>query len=278
MPDLRPLDAAAAPEPLPDRLPAALGYLLTDFDDTVTTAGRLLPETFAALHRAHEAGLPIVVVTGGCAGWCDQIARIWPVAAVIGENGAFAVTRETDGRLAYDHWEDPATQRDRQRAVLAVAERLLAGEAGAAGARLAGDQPYRLADVAVDHGQDMPPLPPATVEAIVAAFHAEGIQAQASSIHVNAWIGDYDKCAMARRLLGRRFGLSPAAMAERALVVGDAPNDEPLFRAFPYSVGVANIAGRLSGLTHAPRWITERPGGLGLAEVIDGLLAARAGA
>jgi len=28
-------------------------------------------------------------VTGRPAGWCDHIARFWPVDAVVGENGAF---------------------------------------------------------------------------------------------------------------------------------------------------------------------------------------------
>ena len=31
----------------------------------------------------------VVPITGRPAGWCDHIARMWPVDAVVGENGAF---------------------------------------------------------------------------------------------------------------------------------------------------------------------------------------------
>ena len=63
--------------------------LLCDIDDTLSTAGRLSAEAYGALERLKEAGLLVVPVTGRPAGWCDHIARMWPVDAVVGENGAF---------------------------------------------------------------------------------------------------------------------------------------------------------------------------------------------
>ena len=63
--------------------------MLTDIDDTLTTGGRLLSEAYVALERLHDAGLLVIPVTGRPAGWCDHIARMWPVDAVVGENGAF---------------------------------------------------------------------------------------------------------------------------------------------------------------------------------------------
>jgi|SRR5271165_270844 len=62
-------------------------YVLTDMDDTLTHQGRLPPETFIALDRLRLAGLRVVPVTAAPAGWCEQMARMWPVDAVIGENG-----------------------------------------------------------------------------------------------------------------------------------------------------------------------------------------------
>src|SRR6186997_948193 len=60
-----------------------------DIDDTLTTQGRLTAEAFEAMERLAGSGLPVVPITGRPAGWCDHIARMWPVAAVVGENGAF---------------------------------------------------------------------------------------------------------------------------------------------------------------------------------------------
>src|SRR5688572_32716530 len=63
--------------------------LLFDIDETLTTEGKLTAEAYAALQRLQRAGKLVVPVTGRPAGWCDHIARMWPVDAVVGENGAF---------------------------------------------------------------------------------------------------------------------------------------------------------------------------------------------
>jgi len=55
----------------------------------LTTEGRLSADAYAALERLSQHGLRVIAVTGRPAGWCDMIARFWPVDAVIGENGAF---------------------------------------------------------------------------------------------------------------------------------------------------------------------------------------------
>ena len=63
--------------------------VFTDIDDTLTTHGRLFGAAYGALERLQRSGFLVVPVTGRPAGWCDHIARMWPVDAVVGENGAF---------------------------------------------------------------------------------------------------------------------------------------------------------------------------------------------
>src|SRR5437763_207279 len=63
--------------------------VLTNIDDTITTHGKLPAASYAALERLRANGLLVIPVTGRPAGWCDHIARMWPVDAVVGENGAF---------------------------------------------------------------------------------------------------------------------------------------------------------------------------------------------
>ena len=63
--------------------------VFTDIDDTVSSEGKLTASPYAALWRLYEHGFQVVVVTGRPAGWCDHIARFWPVHAVVGENGGF---------------------------------------------------------------------------------------------------------------------------------------------------------------------------------------------
>jgi len=251
---------------------AAVDVVLTDVDDTLTRQGRLSSATLAAIERLAEAGVAVVPVTGGCAGWCDHIVRAWPVAAVIGESGAFRLKRAAGGGLDCHSVRPLTALRDEQRRLLAIAERAMQAVPGA---NLAADQPYRLADVAVDHAQDVPPLAADQVERLLTTFQAAGARARASSIHVNAWFGDHDKATMAAWVLEHDLGLSLAEQQRRVLFIGDAPNDAPLFARQPLSVGVANLAPHLDRLPQPPRWLCEAGHGEGFVEMAEHLLAAR---
>ena len=74
---------------LPNAVKKKIRYVLADIDDTLTLNGRLPAVVFAAMERLKTAGIRIVPITGRPAGWCDHIARMWPVDGLVGENGAF---------------------------------------------------------------------------------------------------------------------------------------------------------------------------------------------
>jgi hypothetical protein len=76
-------------KPLSELDAGAIQAVLVDIDETLTTHGKLTAQAYAALERLQRAGRRVVPVTGRPAGWCDHIARMWPVDAVVGENGAF---------------------------------------------------------------------------------------------------------------------------------------------------------------------------------------------
>ena len=69
---------------MPDDTAAGITTVFTDIDDTVTTEGRLHASAYQALEDLHEAGIAVAPITGRPAGWCDMIARFWPVAGVVG--------------------------------------------------------------------------------------------------------------------------------------------------------------------------------------------------
>ena len=71
-----------------EKLPnSKIRFVFTDIDDTLTQDGFLLPDAFHALWQLSKNGIKVVPVTGRPAGWCELIARPWPVAGGIGENG-----------------------------------------------------------------------------------------------------------------------------------------------------------------------------------------------
>ena len=251
---------------------AEVDFILTDVDDTLTRHGKLSPATLTAIERLRDDGVRVIPVTGGCAGWCDHIVRAWPVDAIIGESGAFSFRLIAGGGLQRRFTRPLDELRAGQQQLIKLAEAALSTVPGA---QLAVDQPYRLADVAVDHAQDVGPLPKSDIEAIIAIFEREGARARASSIHVNAWYGDHDKATMAIRLLGEDYDLSAEEQSRKVLFIGDAPNDEPLFRRFPLSVGVANIVPHLDKLEAKPRWLCDAGHGDGFAEMAEKVLSAR---
>jgi HAD superfamily hydrolase (TIGR01484 family) len=242
--------------------------LLFDIDDTLSTEGRLTAQAYGALERLHAAGRRTVAVTGRPAGWCDHIARMWPVDAVVGENGAFYFRYES-GRLRKRYY-DPDDVRSGKRARLrAIAERILAAVPGAA---LASDQQYREADLAIDYCEDVPPLPLEAAERVAALMREAGLTAKISSIHVNGWFGGYDKLAMTRTLFAEAFGTDLDAANGEYAFAGDSPNDAPMFAFFAHSVGMANVRRFVGHLAAEPKYVTQREAGAGFAELVRHLL------
>ena len=245
--------------------------VLFDIDDTLTTDGKLTAEAYSALEAMKRAGKILVPVTGRPAGWCDHIARMWPVDAVVGENGAFYFSH-SGGKLVKRFQED-AAERARKRARLeSIAAELLAAFPGCA---LAADQAYRETDLAIDYCEDVAPQSLETAQRIAARMREAGLRAKVSSIHVNGWFGDYDKLAMTRVVFAERLGIDLARDGHRVVFVGDSPNDAPMFAFFAKSVGVANVRRFEAVLEARPRYVTRAEAGAGFAELAAHLLASR---
>jgi len=251
--------------PLAELDAGAVEAVLVDIDETLTTGGKLTAQAYAALERLQRARKRVVPVTGRPAGWCDHIARMWPVDAVVGENGAFYFW--FSGERLHKRFIDDAAIRARKRSLLqGLSDSILKEVPGAA---LASDQPYRETDLAIDFCEDVPPLPLEAAERIAALMRAGGLTARISSIHVNGWFGDYDKLATTRLLFAERFGIDLERANRKLAFAGDSPNDAAMFSYFENSVGVANVR-RFAGLQ--PKFVTRAESGAGFAELAAHLL------
>lgn len=242
-------------------------YVLADIDETLTTGGKLSAQAYAALEALQRAAKKVVAVTGRPAGWCDHIARMWPVDAVIGENGAFYFWF-AGGKLGKRFIDDAAVRARHRSALEAIAARILTEVPGAT---LASDQAYRETDLAIDYCEDVPPLPLDAAERIAALMREAGLTAKVSSIHVNGWFGHYDKLTTAHLLFAERFRLDLEAANPQVVYAGDSPNDAAMFAFFDSSVGVANVR-RFPGLH--PKFVTDAEAGAGFAELAAHLLRA----
>jgi HAD superfamily hydrolase (TIGR01484 family) len=244
-------------------------FVLADIDGTLTTEGRLTAQVYTALEQLTEAGIHVIPITGRPAGWCDQIARMWPVDAVVGENGAFWFRYDAAKRRLIKRFLGGGAERTTHRArIEAIGRRILSQVRGAA---LASDQLYRDADLAIDYAEDVRPLDVTSADRIARLMEAEGLTAKISSIHVNGWFGDYDKLSTTRKLLRTVYGLRDDETRACCAFIGDSPNDSPMFKFFPFSVGVANVRDFLSRLPASPAFITRRREGAGFVEFADRL-------
>ncbi len=242
-------------------------YLFTDIDDTLTHQNGLLPkEAFTGLWELDEAGIKVIPVTGRPAGWCELIARQWPVHSVIGENGGFYFRYERQQRQMKRHFAlDTKSRKGNKLKLLEIEQEILREVPKAA---VASDQFSRLMDLAIDICEDIPPLPDKEIHKIIEIFHRHGAQAKLSSIHVNGWFGDYNKLSMCQILCDKEFHLHFSEALHKMAYVGDSPNDEPMFKAFTHSFGVANIQNFTHKMKALPGYVTQSDGGMGFIEVV----------
>jgi HAD superfamily hydrolase (TIGR01484 family) len=245
----------------------SLEGLLFDLDDTLLDHGLLGVEAYSALHRLSAAGLRLLAVTGRPAGWGDVLARQWPVAAFVTENGAITFHRVGRSLRRFD--PAPDAERERRRRVIAgiVAEmRERFPEL-----RPASDNELRRTDFTFDIGEEER-VPSEIVERAKQFLTERGARNFASSVHLHVTLDGDDKASGTVRALNRLWGVDPTAARARYAFIGDSENDAACFAAFRTTIGVKNFTGRP---TVVPRYLTLAERGKGFAEAAERLLALR---
>lgn len=243
---------------------AKVRFVLTDMDETLTYKGRLAARTYDAMERLQGAGIKVIPVTAAPAGWCDQMARMWPIDGVIGENGGLFFQRGSSETLVRRYWHDDAE--------FAASSQQLA-DIGSMVRRqfpdlcFADDQPFRLTTIAFKRTT-------ASVDAaVVAALRDAGAEATTNNLWILGWLGSFDKLTMSRRIMNEIYGLDLDASRDQILYSGDSTNDAPMFSFFRHTVGVSTVLQYLPELPVAPAWITDGPGGEGFVQVVEAILS-----
>lgn len=243
--------------------------VFTDVDGTLTTSGKLKSSTVRALERLSDAGIRCVLVSGRPAGWGECWARNLPVDGVIVENGGLYFARRSSGIEKVYIQPEPVRRRNRPRLVQLVkkAMRLVRG------ARLSADSAYTEVDLAIDYNEEVH-LGDGAAEVLERFLRAKGVKAVRSSVHVNCWIGRFDKLSTVRTFLRREWQCELRARDRRFVYAGDSFNDQPMFRAFALSVGVANVRDIADRLDHPPAYVTHAAEGRGFEELAEAILIA----
>jgi len=255
---------SSSPKPIAE-LKNKIKFVLSDLDDTITTEGRVPSESYSALWKLKEFSIKTIIVTGRPAGWCEMMARTWPIDGVIGENGAFFF-RYTNKQMKRFFASSPEHIESNTNKLNVIKNEILQKIPES---KISSDQFCRMFDLAVDICEDIPPLTKVQTQDIISIFEKHGAQAKLSSIHVNGWFGTYDKLTTAKFILMNEFGLTEPQIQSSCLYAGDSPNDEPLFSYFENGVGVRNIEPYLPILKAKPQYITQNEAGKGFQELTD---------
>ncbi|MCM2448258.1 HAD-IIB family hydrolase [Rahnella sp. CG8] len=242
-------------------------FILTDMDETLTYQGRLAAATYAALERLQAIGIKVIPVTAAPAGWCDQMARMWPVDGVIGENGGLFFQRAPHGHgVVRRFWHTPEELPGIRSRLDDIAKEVLNAIPGAT---FADDQPFRLTSIAFAQPEDN-----AIALGLAERLRASGANTTFNNIWVLGWLGNYDKLAMTRRILAEIYDVDIDSRPDIVLYTGDSTNDAPMFNFFQHTVGVSTVRQYLHEIPTPPRWITQGPGGAGFIEAAEAVIAA----
>lgn len=250
-----------------DDLKKNIKYVFTDVDDTITLDGKLTVEALSALWKLKEAGIKTICVTGGSTGWADSYLRQWPIEAVISESGAIALYKR-DGK--YCRWihssiDDLNYEEKKENLIKNVM-------ANVPEARLSSDQFSRIYDIAFDHGSEEPKLSVDLIKKIENICKDCGANTAVSSIHINAWFGNYNKKIGTFDFMSEIYEKNQKKLKECSVYIGDAPNDQVMFKAFPLSFAPVNIYTKEKELIHKPVYVASRKGGLGFLQIIDEII------
>ena len=142
------------------------------------------------------------------------------------------------------------------------------------GARLSSDSVSTEVDLAIDYAEDARLGPKAEAQ-LEDFLRARGVTAVRSSVHVNCWIGAFDKRSAVRDFIRREWKLALRPEDPRFVYVGDSFNDAPMFEAFSLSVGVANVLEILDRLDAPLKYVTRAREGRGFCELVDAIARSR---
>ncbi len=244
-----------------------------DIDDTFSLHNKILPQAYNALWDLKDAGIQMVPITGRPAGWCDHIARMWPVESVVGENGAFFFWCDKKTGVFKTHfYDEPGVRAQKRKNLENVKKEILELIPGA---DIASDQGYRETDLAIDFCEDVKPLGKNQINKICSIFEKHGATYKVSSIHVNGWFGQYSKLEMTKTMATQLWGINLDNEKNQYVFCGDSPNDETMFEYFPISIGVNNVLNFENQLKFKPGFLTKGEGGIGFAQVARHILKHR---
>lgn len=234
-----------------------LKLIAADIDDTLTIQGKLTTLVIEKLIEARQSGLRIVLVTGRAAGLGQALVNYFDfIDYLIAENGLVLIDNQGGLKSIYSGEAD--------------FERVLASN---------GERIREEFNLLYTHESCFslfektfirPPHFSSNDLNKCNNIVDQGFEVVASSIHIHIRPNQFNKGDALLHVLRENY---PEVTAENVITIGDSPSDGPLFKNFPISVGVANVAKYKDELgSSLPGYISESKEGYGFVEILDRIL------
>jgi HAD superfamily hydrolase (TIGR01484 family) len=220
-------------------------YLFSDFDGTLTSNGKIGPGFFRFVDLLHTKQMELVIVSGRSIAWGHFFLTHFPFKSVVMENGGVVLQKKRNhiqnkvnpSKSEIDHLKKVTS------ALLKKFPKL----------ELSHDSCFRQSDRAIPLRQ----LDPVTTRDIQNFFDQEGVKHTCSNVHLNYWVGDFDKLS-GIKLWSEEVGpIDFKKITEEAIFIGDGLNDESVFKGFKRSFGVKNIEHNQSKFKYLPHHISK---------------------
>jgi len=245
--------------------------VFTDVDGTLTTDNTLQSRTLAAMEQLRSRDIKLVLVSGRPSGWGECWIRTLPIDGAIVENGALYYALGPAGVVRKSYAQSASVRRRNRprlfREVRAALRRVPR-------ASFSADSLQTEVDLAIDYNEQVR-LGVATAIRLESMLRRRGVTAVRSSVHVNCWIGRFNKLSTTDRFIRRQWGLTMRNRDPRFVYVGDSFNDAPMFERFGLSVGVANVSDIIEHIEHRPWFVTHGREGRGFEELVGRIAASK---
>jgi len=237
-----------------------ISLIASDIDDTLTVQGKFHLPVLESIQRLSTIGVHVLLATGRPSGWAMALAQYIPgLCGVIAENGGTFCGPD------FCRIVSPHSVPSRERLEKAVAKI----QCELPEIKIAPDSFSRLTDIAI-RKTNRSPKDMALISDVAFSF---GLSVIESSIQIHLHGLGISKGQTLTVVASEKEIKDP----NQILTIGDSSNDETMFdpEVSKVTCAVSNISPYLERMRYKPKYIIEREGGYGAAELFQTLISAK---
>lgn len=219
-----------------------ISHLFSDFDGTLTDKGHISVHFHTLLSELKKKKIKLILVSGRSASWGHFFLTHFPITVAIMESGGAICCKGKNGQIIT---EVLATEDDLL--CLQKSEKLFREKYPLL--EMAQDNTGRITDRAIEL-YSLKELK--VLDAVQKDLKEQKLHYTISNVHLNYSTTQNNKWSGVQYVVEKMWKKNLNKLLKSSAFIGDAPNDECMFKEFPISVGVGNLKPYLKTLKYRP--------------------------